>query len=156
MSELETAKTPPRVFISYSHGSPQHNDRVLALAQQLRLDGVVSELDQFHKDDKLIEWPQWCEEQLRPEKSQYVLCVCTAEYKLRIENRVPADIGKGTLWEGRLIYNYLYKNKENSRLVPVLLAPDGEDCLPIVLQGENHFRLTTFKLDGGDPDYQEM
>ena len=30
----------PRVFISYSHDSPEHKDRILALSDRLRQDGV--------------------------------------------------------------------------------------------------------------------
>ncbi len=85
---------PPRVFISYSHDTREHNDRVLELAQQLRRDGIDAELDQFHQHE-LVHWPRWCEEQLRPENSDFVLCVCTLEYKRRIEGRVKADVGKG-------------------------------------------------------------
>jgi SEFIR domain-containing protein len=70
----------PRVFISYGHDSSRHCDRVLALAQQLRRDGIEAELDQFHQEE-LLHWPRWCEEQLRPDKSDFVLCICTAEYR---------------------------------------------------------------------------
>src|SRR5271165_4517588 len=104
----------PRVFISYSHDSPRHCDRVLALAQQLRRDGIDAELDQFHQEE-LLHWPRWCEEQLRPEKSDFVLCVCTPEYKRRVEGPVPAEVGKGVFWEGTLIYSYLYDEKGNRR-----------------------------------------
>ncbi|MCP4656050.1 MAG: hypothetical protein GY856_11605, partial [bacterium] len=30
----------PRVFLSYSHDSDEHRDRVLALADRLRADGI--------------------------------------------------------------------------------------------------------------------
>jgi SEFIR domain len=64
-----------RIFISYSHDSSEHCDRVLALAQQLRRDGINAELDQFHQDqEELKHWPRWCEEQLRPE----TLTLCSA------------------------------------------------------------------------------
>ena len=86
-----------RVFISYSHDSREHCDRVLALAQQLRRDGINAELDQFHHEE-LVHWPRWCEEQLRPEKSDFVLCICTPEYTRRIEGRVAAEVGKGVFW----------------------------------------------------------
>jgi len=36
----------PRVFISYSHDSDTHRERVLALSQRLRADGVETFLDQ--------------------------------------------------------------------------------------------------------------
>jgi hypothetical protein len=70
----QTSPAEPRVFISYSHDSPEHCDRVLDLAQQLRRDGINTELDQFHQEE-LKHWPRWCEEQLRPENSEFVLCV---------------------------------------------------------------------------------
>lgn len=37
----------PRVFLSYSHDSPAHNDCVLALANRLRGDGIDCVIDQF-------------------------------------------------------------------------------------------------------------
>jgi hypothetical protein len=39
--------TKPTVFISYSHDSPEHVDRVLAFANQLRRDGIDCTLDQY-------------------------------------------------------------------------------------------------------------
>lgn len=37
----------PKVFISYSHDSPEHEKRVLALAERLRSDGVETQIDQY-------------------------------------------------------------------------------------------------------------
>jgi hypothetical protein len=37
----------PRIFISYSHDSPEHGDRVLALADRLRAEGIDCHLDQY-------------------------------------------------------------------------------------------------------------
>jgi len=34
-------------FISYSHDSPEHADRVLELSNQLRSDGIDSTIDQY-------------------------------------------------------------------------------------------------------------
>ncbi len=144
-----------RVFISYSHDSREHCDRVLAFAQQLRRDGIEAELDQFHQDE-LLHWPRWCEEQLRPENSKYVVCVCTAEYRRRVENRVPADVGKGVFWEATLIYDYLYDEKGNRRCVPVLMGGAHEDAIPRILFGWNRYELTTFRLNDGDPGYEGL
>jgi hypothetical protein len=51
---------PPRVFISYSHESEEHADRVLALADRLRAEGIEATLDQYEisPDEG---WPMWCE-----------------------------------------------------------------------------------------------
>jgi len=39
----------PRAFVSYSHDSDEHCDKVLALALQLRRDGIDARLDQFEQ-----------------------------------------------------------------------------------------------------------
>ncbi len=145
----------PRIFISYSHDSPAHCDRVLAFAQQLRVHGIDAELDQFHQNE-LQYWPAWCAQQLRPEVSNFVLCVCTPEYKRRIDNQVNADVGKGVFWEGRLIYSQIYNAKGNQRFVPVLIAPWMDDCIPEPLDGYTQFRLKTFQLRDGDVDYENL
>jgi hypothetical protein len=129
----------------YSHDSPEHCDRVLALAQQLRRDGINTELDQFHQEEPKY-WPRWCEEQLRPENSEFVLCVCTPEYKRRVEGRVAADVGKGVFWEGTLIYNYLHDGKGNQRYVPVLLNEHAHETgIPSVLGGYTRFKKHGFE-----------
>lgn len=38
-----------KVFISYSHDSPEHKDRVLALSDRLRADGVDCYIDQYEQ-----------------------------------------------------------------------------------------------------------
>jgi SEFIR domain-containing protein len=144
----------PRVFISYSHDSAGHCDRVLALAQQLRRDGIAAELDQFHQEE-LVHWPRWCEEQLRPEKSNFVLCVCTPEYKRRVEHRDPADVGKGVFWEGTQIYNYLYNAKGNRRCLPVLLDKNTQD-IPSILEGYTQFELDVFGLENSRSAYAKL
>ena len=154
-ASAELQASPVRVFISYSHDSREHCDRVLAFAQQLRRDGIDAELDQFHQDE-LLHWPQWCEEQIRPEKSKYVVCVCTAEYRRRVENKVPADVGKGVFWEATLICNYLYDEKGNQRCIPVLIGGAEEGAIPQILRGWNRYHLTTFALKDGDPNYEGL
>ena len=78
------------VFISYSHDSPEHSDRVLALSDKLREMGVDVELDQYHVRPPQG-WPHWYEERLRPENAKYVLVICTLIYRDRVESRVAAD-----------------------------------------------------------------
>ena len=88
------------VFISYSHDSTEHSDRVLALSDKLREMGVDAELDQYHVRPPQG-WPRWCEEQLRPENAKFVIVICTQTYRDRVENRVAADEGRGVFWERR-------------------------------------------------------
>ena len=37
----------PRIFISYSHEIPEHDERVLALSEMLRKDGIDATIDRF-------------------------------------------------------------------------------------------------------------
>ena len=145
----------PRVFISYSHDSRAHCGQVLALAQQLRRDGISAELDQFHENEPL-HWPRWCEEQMRPENADFVLCVCTAEYARRVEGRVPADVGKGVFWEGTLIYSELYDAKGNPRCVPVLLVGAKDTDIPRVLKNQTWRRLDRLGLDDPESGYAKL
>ena len=142
-----------KVFISYSHDSPEHSAKVLALADALRAGGVDIELDRYHMRPP-HGWPHWCEEQLRPEASRYVLVVCTANFRARVEDKVPADEGRGVFWEGALIYNYIYDAKGNTRFMPVLLDDESENGIPAPLNGHTRYRLHGF--DPADPGFQAL
>ncbi|MEH2248567.1 SEFIR domain-containing protein [Nostoc sp.] len=39
----------PKVFISYSHDSPEHKNQVLILANRLRTEGVDCNIDQYEE-----------------------------------------------------------------------------------------------------------
>ena len=52
-----------RVFISYSHDSTEHEQRVLALADQLRKDGIDAWIDQYVQDPD-EGWIKWMRTQV--------------------------------------------------------------------------------------------
>ena len=141
------------VFISYSHDSPEHSARVLALSDKLREMGVDVELDQYHVRPPQG-WPRWCEEQLRPENAKFVTVICTHTYRDRVENKVAADEGRGVFWEGGVIYQYLYDQKENTRFIPVLLGDAPEDGIPLPLKGHARYRVKAFDLS--DPGFEGL
>jgi TIR domain len=145
----------PRVFISYSQHDPAHSQRVREIADVLAADGIDVELDQYHQNEP-IDWPRWCEERLRPENSDFVLMICSGEYKRRIENRAAANEGFGVSWEGNLIYNYLYKAKANERFIPVLIDNETRDSLPQIVAGWMSFSVRVFGVAGGDPGYARL
>lgn len=132
-----------KVFVSYSHDTPEHAARVLDFANSLRDFGVHVELDRFHVRPT-HGWPHWCEEQLRPDVSEYVLVVCTKTYRERVENKVAADEGRGVYWEGALIHQYIYNEKANDRFIPVLIDGAIEDDIPMPLQSGTRYRITRF------------
>ena len=74
----------PRLFITYSHDSEPHRDRVLTLAHRLLAAGHNVILDRFtvHPDPN---WPQWMARELIA--ADVVLCICTPTYRARFEGR---------------------------------------------------------------------
>lgn len=96
---------PPKVFISYSHDTVAHQERVLDLADRLRADGIDAEIDQYN-DSPPEGWPRWCESQI--EAADVVLMVCTETYHRRVRGEEERGKGLGVVWEAAIIRQLLY------------------------------------------------
>ncbi|HLJ89101.1 MAG TPA: TIR domain-containing protein [Candidatus Angelobacter sp.] len=143
MATSASAHTAPLLFISYSHDSPDHEDRVLALANRLREDGIDAILDQYHPTPP-EGWPMWMEGQMR--KAAYVALICTPTYLRRVENRDEPGKGRGVLWEATLIYNLLYTETVTiQRFIPVFLNEATESSIPLPLRGSTRYQIDTDK-----------
>jgi SEFIR domain. len=142
-----------KVFVSYSHDSAQHEERVLQFANALLSHGVEVELDRYHVRPPKG-WPHWCEEQLRPENSDFVLMICTETYLKRVQGKVPADEGLGVFWEGSIIYDYIYDARGNQRFIPVLLDDATNDYIPVPIRNHTRYHIASFDL--GDTGYQNL
>jgi len=111
------------VLISYSHDSPEHNDRVLELANRLRADGIDCAVDQYEKSPA-EGWPAWMEHRI--EEAHFVLVVCTETYRRRMEGTASAGVGHGVRWESLLLRQQLYDaGAVNERVIPILLGAAG-------------------------------
>jgi tetratricopeptide (TPR) repeat protein len=127
----------PRVFISYSHDSPEHADRVLALADRLRAEGIDCHLDQYETSPP-EGWPRWMMNQV--EAADFVLVICTETYNLRFRGK--AEAGLGVKWEGAIITQELYDTEaNNTRFVPVVFSAADVAHIPIPLRGATHYEL---------------
>ena len=130
-----------RVFVSYSHDSAEHQDRVLALAERLRADGVDVHLDQYETAPSQG-WPQWMLDQI--EEAEFVLVVCTETYHQRFRGKAPAGSGRGVKWEGAVLTQTLYDgDSRNQRFIPVLLNAADEAHIPVVLRGTTWYLATS-------------
>ena len=143
----------PKVFITYSHDSPEHEENVLQLAKTLRKHGVDATLDRYETRPS-EGWPLWCQKQLEPTASDYVLVICTATYLNRLEKRVPSYEGKGSYWEGSLILQCIYDEKQNRRFIPVLLPGSNEQDIPFPLRAYTRYPLDNYSLES--PGYQAL
>ena len=79
---------PPTVLISYSHDSPAHADRVLALSDHLRADGIDCILDQYEVSPP-EGWPRWMEREVQ--SADFVLMICTPTYYRRVMGEEEPD-----------------------------------------------------------------
>jgi hypothetical protein len=144
----------PRVFISYSHDSEEHADRVLALADALCDGGIDVILDRYVHPAPAEGWPRWMERNL--DEAPFVLMVCTTTYRRRVLGQEEPGKGLGVRWEGSLIYNRIYNDKPSgSRFIPILLLPGSEPAhIPNPVQGHAYYRITMFDLT--DPGFEAL
>ncbi len=131
----------PTVFISYSHDSPEHADRVLHLANQLVRDGIDCILDQYETSPR-EGWPRWMDRHIR--ESDFVIMICTETYCRRVVGQEEPGKGCGVKWEGNLIYQHIYNaGTENARFIPVLFESGKVEYIPTPLQGATYYCADT-------------
>ncbi|HEV7486325.1 MAG TPA: SEFIR domain-containing protein [Thermoanaerobaculia bacterium] len=127
----------PRVFISYSHDSLEHERDVLALAQRLRDDGIDCWCDQFESSPS-AGFPRWMRQQI--ELADFVLLVCTPTYRRRFDGAEEAGKGLGATYEGLLITQEVYDaGSRNDRFIPVLLRGADSQNVPLLLRGSKWY-----------------
>jgi SEFIR domain len=130
---------PPRAFISYSHDSAEHDERVRALADRLCGDGVDCTIDQYDPHPR-EPWPRWMDRQI--EEADFVLVVCTPTYLRRTKGSEPPGVGLGVTFESVLIIQDLYDaGMWNEKFVPVLFDGASPRSIPKPLRSYTHFRL---------------
>lgn len=132
--------SPPTVFISYSHDSEAHGQRVLGLADQLRANGIDVRLDQYvaHPPEG---WPRWCERQAV--ECKFVIVVCTPPYRQRFDREdTPGDAGKGAKFEGLIIQQILFEaGTINRTLIPVVFDDGDAQDVPLSLRAYARYRV---------------
>ena len=100
-----------KVFISYSHDSDVHREKVLALSERLRVDGIETLLDQYVNGAPEQGWPRWMMDEI--EDADYVIVVATKTYNRRFRGREAPGKGKGAQWEGAIITTAPVRNRSH-------------------------------------------
>jgi SEFIR domain-containing protein len=137
------ASDPPKVLISYSHDSPEHEQRVLELADRLRGDGVDCMIDQYILVPE-EGWPRWMDKQIR--NAEFVLMVCTETYYQRVMGEEQPGKGLGVRWEGHLIYGEIYRTGTmNMKFIPVLFEGGDPSHIPAPARDTNHYFARTVR-----------
>ncbi|MGH8605488.1 MAG: SEFIR domain-containing protein, partial [Gammaproteobacteria bacterium] len=126
-------------FISYSHDSDEHRERVLGLSERLRADGIATILDRYVEKDSPPEgWPRWMMNGLNA--ATHVRCVCTDTYRRRFLGQEVPSQGKGVDWEGALVTQALYDARsQTNKFSPVLFVRSDESHIPEPLRPQTHY-----------------
>ncbi|MFN0111661.1 MAG: toll/interleukin-1 receptor domain-containing protein [Blastocatellia bacterium] len=141
-----------KVFISYSHESKEHKDRVLRLAQRLRKDGVNCDLDRYDTNPKKG-WRRWMENQIK--EASYVLVICTQTYCRRFEGKEEDGKGLGVKWEAAIIAREIYENDmHNERFLPIIFTEPDRIHIPDVLRDFTFYQIDD--PDGYDTLYRKL
>jgi hypothetical protein len=130
-----------RVFISYSHDSPEHRRRARALADQLRTDGIESWIDQYVQDPN-EGWIRWMRQQVK--QADKVLLIFTEAYQRRFEGDEEEGKGLGATFEGVIVTQALYEGGgSNAKFRPVVFEGADERFIPLELRRFNRYRVDT-------------
>ena len=85
---------PVRVFISYSHDSLDHMERVLTFANQLRQHGIEAVVDRYFEDTLNMRWTDWMNAEIQA--ATFVLIVATPGYAERLRPGAAESPGRGS------------------------------------------------------------
>lgn len=145
-SENFTMSRPIRVFISYSHDSPEHVRKVLALSHSLRQDGIHADLDQYHLSPP-EGWPAWVSNQLAT--ADFVIIVCTELFFRRFRGEDKASIGLGVEFEGALLQETIFNDsssfeagRKTTKYLPVVFSIADSAYIPPQFRGLTFYNLT--------------
>jgi hypothetical protein len=131
---------PPKVFISYSHDSREHEQHVRALSDRLRREGIECIIDQYITTPA-IGWQRWMMDEV--EKADFVLIVASETYNRRFRGHEEPTKGFGAQWEGNIITQELYDaNGKNLKFIPVLLDNSDAAHIPLPLRSATYYNVT--------------
>lgn len=121
----------PKVFISYSWTSVEHEQFVMDLATALRNHGVDAILDKWDLkpgQDKYV----FMESMVVDTEVLKVLVLCDRKYQEKANNRAG---GVGT--ESQIISHELYGKVKQTKFIPIVCEHDDDDqpCLPVFMKG---------------------
>jgi len=142
----------PRVFVSYTHDSPEHMTRVLGLCNRLRREGVDCDIDRYHQAPP-EGWAAWMVQSIS--EADFVLVICTEASRARYDGEAERGVGKGARWEGAIIRDELYEREsQNTKFIPVIPSGGKASDIPKLLRSTTHYELE--KTDGYERLYRRL
>lgn len=129
----------PKVFISYSWSSLEHQELVKNWAERLVGDGVDVVIDIYdlkEGDDKY----EFMERMVTDPTVTHVLVMCDEKYSLRADAR---EAGVGT--ESQIISKQVYQKVSQSKFIPIICQKDdaGEAYTPVFMASRIYIDFST-------------
>lgn len=119
----------PKVFISYSWSSKEHEEWVISLAEKLVSNGIDVKLDKWslkEGQDKYV----FMEQMVTNPDIKKVLCICDKKYQQKADNR-KGGVGA----EAQIITKEIYEKTKQEKFIPLIKEFDdkGYPCLPVYM-----------------------
>ena len=140
-------KRPPKVFISYAHGSNEENEWVVTLAHRLQADfGIKVIFDNWDLKPGQDAY-QFMEKMVVDPSIDSVIVLCDEKYRDKADGRRRSS-GVGT--ESQIMSQEIYSNVEQTKFIPVIrsLDSEGKAPVPVFVKGRIYIDLsdvTTFE-----------
>ena len=139
----------PRVFVSYSHDSEAHRERIGMLVEELRgqgFDATWDEREWVHVTGTVTNW-------MRREvvRAEIVLMVFTETYSRRYQGLEQPGVGMGGTFEGTLCAQLLLETlADNRKFLPIVFSREDSKHLPPEL------RNLPYAIPDGDSGFAEL
>ena len=136
---MQGSTTQPKVFISYSWTTPEHERWVVDFAERLSGDGIVVILDKWDLKEGQDKH-KFMEQMVHDESIGKVLVICDRGYQAKGDDRKG---GVGT--ESQLISKEVYENTAQEKFIPIVREFDqhGNACMPHFMGGRIYIDLSS-------------
>ncbi len=138
MTTQEEEFAPPRLFVSYSWSGPEHVQRVLNLATELRRSGVDVTLDKWDLKEG-HDANAFMEQMVTEPTVKKVILICDKRYAERTNERAG---GVGA--EAQIISGELYEKQAQDKFAAIVFERDeeGQPYLPAYYKGRIYIDLS--------------
>ncbi|TDP70450.1 SEFIR domain-containing protein [Actinokineospora alba] len=149
-SAREPEDAAPRVFVSYSHDTPEHQQQVHRLATFLRMRmGLDVHVDLWY-DNVRRDWSLWAVEQLS--EADFILVIASPKFKQRADGMAAPHEGRGAQFEAAILRDNLTRNlkEQTERILPVVLPGRSVEEIPTFLNAYSttRYEIREFTEDG--------
>lgn len=118
----------PKVFVSYSWDSVEHQEWVLSLVNELRRNGIQANADAFITQTNTVNLNHMMVDNIK--HSDFTIIICTNKYTQKAD-----EVKGGVGFETNMLMSILQKDMQK---IVVILKDKSKDAIPFYLNGVNY------------------